>query len=191
MTYQDPKGDLRRRLRAERVRLAAKAPAAAEQAAAHLPLERLPAFAIFAGYHALGAEIDPSPLSRRLSAQGALFALPVCEGPDRPLRFRLREAHVPLVPDALGVPSPPPSAQVVYPDLVIAPLLAFDRRGGRLGQGGGHYDRTLEALRAHKKVFVLGLAYAGQEIDEAPMQPHDQRLDAILTETGYIEVEKT
>ena len=78
-----------------------------------------------------------------------------------------------------------------HPDLVIAPVPAFDRRGGRVGQGGGHYDRTLEALRAGKKVFVLGLAYSGQEIEAAPMESHDQKLDAILTETGYIEVEKT
>jgi 5-formyltetrahydrofolate cyclo-ligase len=191
VTDHDPKRDLRRRLRAERTRLAGEAPDAAERAAAHLPLDHLPTFASFAGYHALGAELDPSPLIRRLSAMGALSALPVCEGPFMPLVFRLREPGVRLVPDALGVPSPPPSAQLVQPDLVIAPLLAFDRRGGRLGQGGGHYDRTLEALRAHKQVFVLGLAYAGQEIEAAPMQPHDQRLDAILTETGYIEVEKT
>jgi len=74
------------------------------------------------------------------------------------------------------------------PDLIIAPLLAFDRAGGRLGQGGGHYDRTIEALRARGPVFVIGLAYAGQEIEAVPCEPHDQRLDAILTEIGYIEV---
>ena len=59
---------------------------------------------------------------------------------------------------------------------------------GRLGQGAGHYDRAIANLRAIKPVFVLGLAYAGQEVDALPMEPHDQRLDAILTETGYIEV---
>jgi 5-formyltetrahydrofolate cyclo-ligase len=71
--------------------------------------------------------------------------------------------------------------------VVFAPLLAFDRRGGRLGQGGGHYDRTLANLRRMKSVLVIGLAYAGQELHEIPMEPHDQRLDAILTETGYQE----
>ena len=68
--------------------------------------------------------------------------------------------------------------------------MAFDRTGGRLGQGAGHYDRTLENLRRGGRVFVLGLAYAGQEVAKAPAEPHDQRLDAILTETGYIEVRK-
>jgi 5-formyltetrahydrofolate cyclo-ligase len=72
---------------------------------------------------------------------------------------------------------------------MITPLLGFDRRGGRIGQGGGHYDRTLAALRAHRPIFALGLAYAGQEVARAPNEPHDQRLDAMLTEIAYIEVE--
>lgn len=69
-------------------------------------------------------------------------------------------------------------------------LLAFDAAGGRLGQGGGHYDRTLAALRARGQVFVLGLAYADQEVEALDMEPHDQRLDAILTETGYTRFRK-
>ena len=68
-------------------------------------------------------------------------------------------------------------------------MLAFDRKGGRLGQGGGHYDRTIANLRASKRIFVLGLAYAGQEVEQAPCAEHDQRLDAVLTEDGYIEFE--
>ena len=76
------------------------------------------------------------------------------------------------------------------PDLVIAPLLAFDRFGGRLGLGAGYYDRTLEALRAHGPVFVVGLAFAGQEVARVPCDIHDQRLDAILTEKAYSEAEK-
>ena len=68
--------------------------------------------------------------------------------------------------------------------------MAFDRTGARLGQGAGHYDRTLENLRKGGRVFVLGLAFAEQEVARIPAEPHDQRLDAILTETGYIEVRK-
>jgi 5-formyltetrahydrofolate cyclo-ligase len=71
---------------------------------------------------------------------------------------------------------------------VVAPLLAFDRAGRRLGQGAGHYDRALAELRAVRPVFVLGLGFSGQEVDELPHEAHDQRLDAILTETDYIEV---
>jgi 5-formyltetrahydrofolate cyclo-ligase len=177
-------------MRALRIRLAHDNPDAAARAAEVLPEDKLPAFASFGGYHALGAELNPSPLIRRLSAMGAFFALPVCEGPDRPLIFRLWDSRDRLLPDALGVPAPPLSAQAVHPDLLITPVLAFDRKGGRLGQGGGHYDRTIQNFRASKKVFVLGLAYAGQELADVPTQEHDQKLDAILTEKGYIEVEK-
>jgi 5-formyltetrahydrofolate cyclo-ligase len=182
------KSRLRRALRARRRRLALENPDAAQRAVAALPMGRLPAFAAYSGYHALGSELDPSPLIRFLGRTGAMLALPVAEAHDRPLVFRVWDPDDPLTPDALGVPSPPSTASVLTPGLIIAPLLAFDRRGGRLGQGGGHYDRTIAELRAHRPVFVLGLAYAGQEVDEAPMEPHDQRLDAILTETGYIEV---
>ena len=82
------------------------------------------------------------------------------------------------------------AAPLVSPNLMITPVLAFDRNGGRLGQGGGHYDRTLANLRKVRPVFVLGLAFAGQEIEHVPMGQHDQRLDAIITETAYIEVGK-
>lgn len=194
MLYRDgvtssvPKYQLRKSLRARRADLARACPDAAERAAAYAPLNRLPAFASFAGYYALGAELNPSPLIRRLAEMGGLFGMPVCEGPDRPLIFREWDDRDRPVPDAMGVPAPPPHARLIHPDLVIAPLLAFDRKGGRLGQGGGHYDRTIAGLRAAKPVFVLGLAYAGQEVDHLDMEPHDQRLDAILTENGYIEV---
>ena len=71
---------------------------------------------------------------------------------------------------------------------MVTPLLAFDRDGLRLGQGGGYYDRALEALRAQGEVFVLGLGYSGQETANLPSEPHDQALDAILTEKEYIAV---
>jgi 5-formyltetrahydrofolate cyclo-ligase len=185
------KTDLRARMRTLRKALAIAAPTAAERAAALLPLERLPAFAAFSGYHAVGSELDPSPLIRRLAATGAMLALPVALAPGEALAFRAWDPRDRLVPDAVGVPAPPPSAPGLHPDLVITPLLAFDRKGGRLGQGGGYYDRTLETLRGGRRVFVLGLAYAGQEIEAMDLDDHDQRLDAILTETGYIEVQNT
>lgn len=188
-TLNEDKAALRARMRRRRRGLARRAPHAAEAAAEGLPLERLPAFAMFAGYHAMGSELDPSPLIRRLGATGALFALPVAIAADAPLVFRAWEPDVTLEPDAVGVPSPPLGAAELHPDLVICPVLAFDRKGGRLGQGGGHYDRTIANLRASKRIFVLGLAYAGQEVEQAPCAEHDQRLDAVLTEDGYIEFE--
>jgi 5-formyltetrahydrofolate cyclo-ligase len=182
------KTELRRRMRALRARLAS--PDAAHRAAERLPARLLRGGQVVSGYHALGGEMDPLPVLRRFAEAGARLAMPVAEHRDEPLHFRLWAPGDPTQPDAFGIPSPTPAAPTVLPDLVIAPLLAFDRRGHRLGQGAGHYDRTLANLRAAKGVFVLGLAYAGQEIEEVPAEPHDQRLDAILTETGYIEPAK-
>lgn len=190
MSDPSDKAKLRARLRKRRRALDAARPDAARQAAALLPIERLPAFEWFSSYHAMGSELDPAPLAERLMAAGRRLALPVTVAADAPLVFRAWSKGQEPVVDAFGVPSPPPSAQEVRPGLVICPLLAFDRTGARLGQGGGHYDRTLAALRQAGPVFVLGLAYAGQEVEGLPAEPHDQRLDAILTESGYIEVRK-
>ena len=179
---------LRAALRRRRRALAAIDPDAATRAAAHLPLDSLPAFRIVGGYHPIGAELDPRPVLERLAAAGAAIALPVVADLEAPLIFRSGDRPRTFVPDALGVPAPPPSAPALIPDLIVTPLLAFDRRGGRLGQGGGFFDRTIAALRAERPLFVIGLAFAGQEVNAVPLEPHDARLDAILTEIGYREV---
>ncbi|WP_207801771.1 5-formyltetrahydrofolate cyclo-ligase [Phenylobacterium hankyongense] len=188
MNLVTDKTALRARLRDRRRRLGAEVPGAAARAAALLPLERLPPFAAFSGYFPLGTELDPRPLMLRLAENGATPSLPVAVSRDEALEFRLWDPRDGLEPDSFGIPSPPAWADAVVPDLVIAPVLGFDRLGHRLGQGAGHYDRTLANLRAARPVFVIGLAYSGQEVDRLPVEPHDQRLDAILTETGYIEV---
>lgn len=187
--FAETKGVLRRRLRARRRALTAARPHAAAMAAEALPAGLLGRFPVVGGYHALGSEMDPAPLIARFVGHGALLALPAAT-PHEPLVFRLVQAGDTAAPDAFGIPSPPAHAPETLPDLLIAPVLAFDAAGGRLGQGGGHYDRTIAAIRRVKPLFVLGLAFAGQEAAELDMAPHDQRLDAILTETGYREVRK-
>jgi 5-formyltetrahydrofolate cyclo-ligase len=179
------KDDLRRAMRARRRDLAVLNPGAAERAADQLPVESLPPFAVVAGYHAVGAELSPWPALRRLQEAGARIVLPVAPQPRAPLLFRAFEPDQPLEPDAAMIPSPTDAAEALTPDLVLAPLIAFDRLGYRLGQGGGYYDRTLAALRSAGRLFVIGLAYAGQEVDRIPIDAHDQPLDAILTESGY------
>jgi len=176
--------DLRRRLRRRRRALAVAAPQAGEAAARLLPPDALPPVRTFAAYLPTGGEIDPGPLSARLLALGAERLLPRAFE-DGSLRFLDAPLDAPLAPDAAGVPAPLPDRPERRPDLVIAPLVGFDRFGGRLGQGGGHYDRALERLRRNGPVFVLGLAYAGQEVDRLALEPHDQTLDAVLTEVGY------
>jgi len=187
MTADSPtaKDGLRLQMRARRRDLAALNPGAAEAAALHLPLDQLPPTAVAAGYHALGAELSPWPVLRRLAEGGARIALPVALAPHSPLVFRAWAADQAMEADAAKIPSPTDDAETLIPQLLIAPLLAFDGEGYRLGQGGGYYDRTIAALRARGPLFVIGLAYAGQRIDRAPREAHDQPLDAILTENGY------
>ena len=182
---------LRVSLRALRRRLADEVPDVAERAARRLPLSRFSRFTTVAAYCPQGSEVDPGPtLHAILDFNGgrATAALPVAADRDAPLTFRQWRPEDPLTPDAFGIPSPAASAPEVFPNLVITPLLGFDRKGGRLGQGAGHYDRTLAKLRKVRPVFVLGLAFAGQEVAEIPTDRHDQRLDAILTEAEFIEV---
>jgi 5-formyltetrahydrofolate cyclo-ligase len=134
----------------------------------------------------MGAELDPGPLAVRLRAAGAAIASPVVTATAAPLVFRLHTDDEPAR-DLLGLAVPPPTAPEVTPDVVIIPLLAFDRSGARLGQGGGYYDRTLARLRAAGPVLAVGLAYAAQQVDQIPTEAFDQRLDGVLTETAYLE----
>jgi 5-formyltetrahydrofolate cyclo-ligase len=184
------KSELRRAMRRLRARLARKHPEAAARAAAHLPDEIAASDRVVAGYRPLGGEIDPGPVLRRFEAAGARLVLPVVIAPDQPMIFRLWREGDPLSPDVLGVPAPTSAAAEARPDIVLAPVLAFDASGGRLGQGGGSFDRTLAALRAEGALIVIGLAFADQEAREVPREPHDQALDATLTETGYRWVRK-
>jgi 5-formyltetrahydrofolate cyclo-ligase len=182
---------LRLRMRALRRRLADEVPDAAERAARRLPLSRFSRFSVIAGYCPQGSELDPGPIMSAIlgfDPARARAALPVATDRKSPLIFRVWTPADVLVPDAFGIPSPPSSAPEVHPNLMITPLLAFDRQGGRLGQGAGHYDRTLARLRKSRPVYVLGLAFAGQEIEAVPLDSHDQRLDAVVTESEFIEV---
>jgi len=174
-------------MRARRVALARGIPRAAEQAAAHLPAHCLAGVGVVGGYRPIGAELDPGPLFELFEAAGAQIALPAVTELDKPLVFRLWRDGDPLAPDRLAVPAPTDIRGQATPDLIVAPVLAFDRRGGRLGQGGGYFDRTLAHLRGCGTLWVIGLAFAGQELDDIPLEAHDQRLNAILTETGYLE----
>ena len=150
-----------------------------------------PAGKVAALYAGVGAEIDPRRhLAAWLIDQGWTLALPCVEAEHGQMVFRQWTPGDPLIRDEAGMNAPEPSRPALDPDLVVTPLLAFDRDGLRLGQGGGYYDRALEALRARRAVFMLGLAYVGQETHGLPVEPHDQRLDAILTESAYIAVRK-
>jgi 5-formyltetrahydrofolate cyclo-ligase len=142
-------------------------------------------------YHGLGSEISPRILADQLAEAGWTLALPSVEGETGAMVFRRWDPKRPLSRDTIGLKAPSAAHDIVEPDLVVVPLLAFDREGRRLGQGGGYYDRALAALRARRPIHLLGLAYGGQETADLPHEPHDQALDAIATEKEYIAVTDT
>jgi 5-formyltetrahydrofolate cyclo-ligase len=133
------------------------------------------------------SEISPLPLLRRLADAGVNLALPVIAGRGQPLTMRAWSFDAALAAGVWGIREPTTDASDVVPDVLIVPLLAFDRRGYRLGYGGGYYDRTIARLGAMKPVIAIGLAFAAQQIDEVPTTSRDERLDLVLTEGGTID----
>lgn len=135
----------------------------------------------------IGDEIDTRPLLERLSADGWTVALPCVPGRDQHLVFRRWRPGDDLVPGPMGTREPAPTAAAVTPEVLIVPLLAFDRRGYRLGYGGGYYDRTLATL-GRDRVLAVGIAYADQEVANVPIAETDQKVDYIVTENGPVEL---
>ncbi|WP_417269986.1 5-formyltetrahydrofolate cyclo-ligase [Celeribacter sp.] len=138
-----------------------------------------------AGYMPIHTEIDPLPLMAALADHGPV-CVPVVERNAAPLRFDRWTPETEMVEGAFGAEVPAHSTPVT-PQIVIVPLLAFNREGHRLGYGGGFYDRTLAQLRAEGgKVMAVGLAYAGQEMRDFPVSSLDAPLDAIVTEAEIL-----
>ena len=189
MTQSDPlaaaKADLRKSALANRDALPAdmRAQAAQTIAARALPIEVAPG-TIVSGFSPLKSEINPIPLMRRFADVGAGLALPVVAGRGKPLIMRAWTFGAPLNSGQWGIREPTPDAPEVFPDILIVPLLAFDRRGFRIGYGAGYYDMTIARLREMKPVIAMGIAFATQEVPEVPISPRDARLDLVLTELG-------
>ena len=142
----------------------------------------------FAGYWPIKSEIDPRPLMRQLLDAGKQCGLPVTVAKDEPLMFRQWAFGDRFEIGAFGVSEPLATAPAIVPKLLLVPLLAFDRRGHRLGYGAGYYDRTLAQLRRTGSITAVGLAFAGQEVGGIPSTNDDQPLDWVVTEKNVIEV---
>ncbi|MGO9699995.1 MAG: 5-formyltetrahydrofolate cyclo-ligase [Xanthobacteraceae bacterium] len=185
----DPKVVLRRDAIARRDALPADARQAAAEAIAARPFPLpLPPGVIVSGFMPLGNEINPLPLMRKLVEEGARLALPVVAARGKALVMRAWTFGAPLTAGVWGIREPTPEAAEVELDILLVPLLAFDRTGYRLGYGGGYYDRTIAQLRARKSVVALGLAYSAQEVPNVPVTPRDARLDLVLTEREVIDL---
>ncbi len=136
-----------------------------------------------AAYWPMSGELDIRPLLQSLQARKQACALPVVLEKAAPLIFRKWCPDDVLVAGPHGTLHPREEAPIVIPDLVLVPLLAFDQKGGRLGFGGGYYDRTLVNLPT---VTTVGIAYDEQGVDEVPTDRLDQRMNWIVTPTRVI-----
>ena len=189
MNLAETKRALRREAKARRsVANERLADEAGERVRAHFAARiKPPPDAVIGGYWPFDAELDAAPLLTHLHGLGHSCAVPAVAGPDEPLVFRAWRPGDQLLAGRLGEPRPDPDAPELRPNVLLVPLLAFDRAGYRLGYGGGYYDRTLAVLRDIGTVLAVGLAYAAQEVDTVPRDARDARLDWIVTEREAIE----
>ena len=185
----DKKAELRRTAVARRDAMSAETRAAAAEAIAAraFPVAARPG-TIVSGFMPLKSEINPLPLMQALAGQGARLALPVIAGRGKPLVMRSWKFDEPLDRGQWGIREPKADAAEVEPDILLVPLLVFDRTGHRIGYGAGYYDLTIAALRGRKPIVAIGLAFAAQEVSAVPATPHDARLDLVLTEREVIDL---
>jgi len=187
----DDKAQLRRDAARRRADLASsETPDSAGRAAAARIVETIPIApgSRVSAYWPMGNELDPRPLIEALHADGCLVGLPVIVGKGEPLLFRRWTPETRFVPGGFRTQVPEPASPELLPEILIVPLLAFDRRGYRLGYGGGFYDRTLAKLRALGPVTAIGFAYAGQEVEAVPRADYDERLDWLATERAVEQI---
>jgi 5-formyltetrahydrofolate cyclo-ligase len=140
---------------------------------------------VISGFLPIRSEADIRPLMDRLRRRGARLCVPVILDKET-IAFREFSAETPLVSSGFGTVGPGPEAAVLDPDIMLVPLSAFDRTGHRIGYGAGYYDRAIERLwQKGLDPQLIGIAFDCQEVPSVPAEPHDVRLDAILTESGY------
>ena len=138
---------------------------------------------VIALYAATSNEAPTGQLARRCLELGKRVCFP-CVQPSGPLLFREMRAQDLLVEESHVVPELDPEAAVLTPDVIVAPLVAFDSALNRLGQGGGHYDRT---FAAHPEAVRIGLAWSVQQVDQVPSEEHDVGLQYVVTENALFE----
>lgn len=181
------KKQLRSSASAARAAAAKASPAAAQQLAERaISAAVIPEQGTVSGYWPMGSELDVRPLLLRLHERGQRLCLPVVVRAGARLVFRLWQPGDELEPAGFGTQVPAESQPDVIPNVLLVPLLAFDRQGYRLGYGGGFYDRTLVHWREKRNVLAIGIAYAGQEMPAVPRGTHDQALDLIVTEEEIV-----
>jgi 5-formyltetrahydrofolate cyclo-ligase len=139
---------------------------------------------VVSGFSPIRSEADIRPLMFAMREKGARLCLPVVKDRET-IIFRDLVRGAELVDTGFGTAGPGPEAEIIDPQLLLVPLSAFDATGNRIGYGAGHYDRAIARLRDKGMTpRLIGVAFACQEVEAVPAEPHDVPLDAILTEDG-------
>lgn len=137
------------------------------------------------GFLPIRTEIDPVPAMAEAAAHGPV-GVPVIIGAGQPLKFSRWQPDGALRDGPFGA-MVPETDDFFEPEILIVPLVAFDAQGGRLGYGGGFYDRTLEQLRRKRATLAIGFAFDAQEAETLPLEPTDQPLDMVVTESRVLQ----
>ena len=136
-------------------------------------------------YHPIPGEASPLGYARWFAEQGHRVALPWFAKRGAPMAFKIWDNPFDeslLVPDPYGAMQPRPDAEDAQVDVAIVPLVGFTLTGGRLGQGGGYYDKF---LASQPDLVPIGLAWDCQLVDALPIEPHDLPLRAVVTPTRF------
>lgn len=143
---------------------------------------------IIACYIPLKGEVSCRSIMQRLASQGHTLCLPVVVERNAPLAFREYRIGDELVRGKVGPFEPADDARNVIPDVLVIPMLGFNRKGNRLGYSTGFYDRTLEVLRKTKPIKAIGLGYSLLEANDVAFEAHDLPMDVIITEKEIINI---
>ena len=134
---------------------------------------------IIGGYYPINFEIDDLVLLRKFEKNKFKISLPVIKK-NFQMDFYKWTFSSPLKVNKYGIPEPEIKS-IVYPDILLIPLVAFDKNLNRLGYGGGYYDRLIEKLSKKKKIIKIGLAFSIQKVDKVPINVYDKKLDYVVT----------
>ena len=141
-------------------------------------------FKSLGGYFPYNYEIDDLEILNFFRKKNTIISLPIIRANNK-MDFFEWSVNDPLKINKYGI-SEPISLKKVYPDIILVPLLAYDKELNRLGYGGGYYDRYIEKIRKTKKILKIGLAFSYQEFNKIPVNNFDKKLDFIITEKEII-----
>tara|TARA_X000001036_G_scaffold4788_1_gene4343 strand:+ start:88 stop:630 length:543 start_codon:yes stop_codon:yes gene_type:complete len=132
------------------------------------------------GYFPVNSEIDDLEILKKLEKKKYKICLPAVKK-NFDMDFYNFSFNDPLIVNKYGIPEPQKKS-VVYPDIILIPMVGFDKSLNRLGYGGGYYDRVIEKLMKKKKILKIGLAFSAQQINSLPTSKYDKKMDYIVTE---------